>query len=168
MWRRRRSPDQAELEAALQEQRTEAPDDLVESLSRRIGAERPSARRAWSRTAYAGAVSVFIVGTFASFGGLGYAASPARSTYDAVKQIVVKHKLTVSVHTSSAAAQYHPKPHAVAPARAAAKPAGAVAGVTAVKSGTLPFTGLSLLATFMVSLALIAVGVALRRRERRN
>ena len=96
----------------------------------------------------------------------------AAGTYDVAKQIVVKHKVTLSVHTSSAAAQYPhtPKkaPKTVAPAKAAAKPTHAVAGVAAAGGGTLPFTGISLLATFVLSLALIAGGIALRRRERRN
>jgi hypothetical protein len=35
-------------------------------------------------------------------------------------------------------------------------------------SGTLPFTGLSLLATLFVSLALIAGGIALRRGEAKS
>jgi hypothetical protein len=115
---------------------------------------------------------VFILGTFASFGGLGYAASGASGTYDAVKQVVVKHKLTVSIPTSSAVAQYPAKPKPAPPApkgpfkppKAPKQQAGAVVGA----SSTLPFTGLSLLGTFLVSLALVGVGVALRRRERRS
>ena len=41
-----------------------------------------------------------------------------------------------------------------------------VGGVeAAAQGGTLPFTGLSLLATVLVGLALIATGIVLRRRE---
>jgi hypothetical protein len=115
-------------------------------------------------------VSVFILGTFASFGGLSYAASGAAGTYHAVKQVAVKHSLIVSVPKSSASAQYAPKPKPHKTTQPpAAKVAGTQAGVAGVSSGgTLPFTGLSLLATFILSLSLIALGVALRRRERRN
>jgi hypothetical protein len=37
-----------------------------------------------------------------------------------------------------------------------------------VQSGTLPFTGISLVGTFVLSLALIGGGILLRRRESRN
>jgi hypothetical protein len=142
----------------------------VGDLSRRLVPDDLPQPHAWSRLAFAAAVSVFILGTFASFGGLSYAASGATGTYDAVKQVVVKHRLTVSIPTSSATAQYPKKPltppTVVAPAKTSHKHhAGAAA---AVQSNTLPFTGFSLLATFVLSLALIGAGVALRRRERRN
>jgi len=170
MWRRRRTSGESELEAILRRQRADAPDGLVHDLASRIVASRPTPRRAFSRVAFAAAVSVFILGTFASFGGLGYAASNAKSTLTAVKKVVVKQKLNVSVR-SSAADQYAPtpakKPPAAAPAKAGVKPAAAVAGA-AKSGGTLPFTGVSLLATFVLSLALIAAGLVLRRRERRN
>jgi hypothetical protein len=143
----------------------------VDDLSRRLVPDDLPRPHAWSRLAFAAAVSVFILGTFASFGGLSYAASGATSTYDAVKQVVVKHNLKVSIPTSSATAQYPKKPltppSVVAPAKKAHKH-HAVAGAAAAQSGTLPFTGFSLLATFVLSLALIGAGIALRRRERRN
>jgi predicted transporter len=37
-----------------------------------------------------------------------------------------------------------------------------------VSAETLPFTGVSLLGTFVVSLGLIGAGIFLRRRERRR
>jgi hypothetical protein len=163
--RRSASRREPELEAALRELRSEAPAELVDDVSRRVAGRQSSRSRAWSRPVFAAAVSVFILGTFASFGGLSYAASGATGTYGAVKQVVVKHKLTV--HTSSAAAQYPHKPKKTGPFKPpkTPKPTGTVA---AVQSSTLPFTGFSLLATFLVSLTLIGAGIALRRRERRN
>lgn len=160
-----------ELETVLREQRAEARDEFVDQLSERLEASSRPAPRAWSRVALAGAVSTFILGTVASFGGLGYAASGAKGTYHAVKQVTVQHTLFVSVHKSSAADQYSPKPKPKKPK--AHKPATAtgVAGVQAAvarPSGTLPFTGISLATTLLVSLALIAAGLVLRRRERRN
>jgi hypothetical protein len=171
MWRRRNSSERrSELEAALRSQRAEPSAEFVDDLSRRLVPDDLPQPRAWSRLAFAAAVSVFILGTFASFGGLSYAASGATDTYDAVKQVVVKHKLKVSVPTSSATAQYKKNPltppSVVAPAKKTHK--HAVAGAAAAQSGTLPFTGFSLFATFVLSLALIGAGIALRRRERRN
>ena len=112
-------------------------------------------------------MAVFIVGSFASFGGIGYAASGAAGTYHAVKQVAVHHSLKLSVRKSSASAQYPHKPKK----KPKAGVVGAAAGKTppAVRTGgRLPFTGLSLLATLVLSLALIATGIALRRRERRS
>src|SRR5213592_1993104 len=173
MWKRRRSFGVgSEVEAALRAHRVEAPDDLVEGLSERVLAQRRRTQTGWSRLAFAGAVSTFILGTFASFGGLSYAASGAVGTYHAVKQVTVKHALIVSVHKSSAASQYAPtpKPHKKTHPPAGTQARTGVAGISAgVNTGrTLPFTGLSLLTTLIVSLALIVVGLALRRRERRN
>jgi hypothetical protein len=171
MWSRRGADRwRSSLEASLRSQRREAPADFVHHLSERVVAARTSPR--WgSRIAFAAGVSTFIVGTFASFGGLSYAASGATGTYGAVKQIVVVHKLKVAVHTSSAASQYphlpKKKPSAVfKPPKVSPKPA-ALAAVQ-VNGGTLPFTGFSLLGTLVVSLALIGAGIFLRRRERRS
>jgi hypothetical protein len=170
MWKRRKSFGVgSEVEAALRSQRVDADQSFVDGLSEHVLAQRSETRAGRSRLAFAGAVSVFILGTFASFGGLSYAASGAAGTYHAVKQVAVKHSLIVSVPKSSASAQYapKPKPHKTQPPAAAV--AGTQVGVAGVSSGgTLPFTGLSLLATFVLSLGLIVLGVALRRRERRN
>jgi hypothetical protein len=170
MWKRRKTfGGGSEVDAALRSQRVEASDSFVEELSERIAPEMSRTRTARSRLAFAGAVSVFILGTFASFGGLSYAASGAAGTYRTVKHVAVKHSLIVSVHKSSAAAQYAPKPKPHKTTPPAGNVAGTQAGIAGVSSGgTLPFTGLSLLATFLVSLALIVVGIMLRRRERGN
>jgi hypothetical protein len=160
------------IEDALRAHRAEASTDFVDDVSRRIAATPGPAGRGWSRLAFASAVTVFILGTFASFGGLSYAASGATGTYAAVQQVVVKHKLKVSVYTSSAAGQYPHAPTqkpAVKPVvKTHVKPHGSVLGTQAVSANTLPFTGISLLATFVVSLGLIGAGIVMRRRERRN
>jgi hypothetical protein len=124
--------------------------------------------------AFAGAVTTVILGTFASLGGLGYAASGATGAYRAALQVTAGHVL-ISVHKSSAADQYgpkpkpHKKPHKKHPS-AITRVAGEQAAVnkSVQSSGTLPFTGLSLLATLLVSLALIASGIALRRGETKS
>jgi len=144
-------------------------EEFVESLAERIDAERPVQRTAWSRLAFAAAASTLILGMFASFGGFGYAASGARSTYTVVRQAVVHHKLAVHPTKSSAASQYAKPPAPAQPAQ----PAQNVAGQTQVKGSalgavksSLPFTGISLLATVLVGFALLATGLILRRRER--
>jgi hypothetical protein len=167
MWKRRKFDRGSDLEARLRSYRTSAPEELVDRVGHQITGERLAPQRAWSRVAFASAVAVFMLGTFASFGGLSYAASGATGTFHAVKQVTAG-KLLVSTHKSSAADEYGKTP----PAKQA--PAAGNAGVqtslgSGVKaSGSLPFTGLSLAATLLVSLAMIASGLALRRRERRN
>ena len=175
MWKLRRMRRGSELEASLRSRRSEARAEFVADLSQRVLAEPfpPRSRRTWSRVAFAAAASTFILGTFASFGGVGYAASGAEGTYHAVKQVTVKHTLIVSVHKSSASDQYapNPKPHKKPKKHATGGVAGerGAAGVAGVRtSGTLPFTGLSLATTLVLSLALIVTGLALRRRERRS
>jgi hypothetical protein len=167
MWRNRRSRRQLDPEATLRSYRPEPRDEFVQSLADRIGAERPVHRTAWSRLAFAGAASTIVLGMFASFGGVGYAAGGATSAYSVVKKVVVKQKLAVDVHKSSASAQYGSNPQP--PPQ---EPAGQVEGSSAGAAGTvagaqsLPFTGVSLLATVALGLALLAAGLILRRRER--
>jgi hypothetical protein len=174
MWKLRRFTRGSGLEAVLRSRRSEARAEFVAELSKRVLDEPFAPRRTWSRVAFAAAASTFILGTFASFGGVGYAASGAKGTYHTVKQVAVKHTLIVSVHKSSARDQYAPKPkphkkkHVAAGVAGVAGQRGAV-GVAGVSTGgTLPFTGLSLVATLALSLAMIVAGLALRRRERRN
>jgi hypothetical protein len=166
---RRMFRGKSELETILRSQRAEAREEFVDGLSERVLSSPPETRRAWSRAAFAGAVATFILGSVASFGGLSYAASGAAGTYHTVKQVAVKHTLFVSVHKSSASDQYAPKPKPKKHKRhgAAAGVAGLQSAV-AKPSGTLPFTGLSLLTTLVVSLVLIATGLFLRRRERED
>jgi hypothetical protein len=167
MWSRR--GDHRWLEGALRAQRAEAPDGLVEDISGKLSSAPLQRRRAWSRAAFASAVSVFVLGTFASFGGLGYASSGASDTYSAVKKVAVAHKLKVAVHKTSAADQYHPTttPSAFTPPSSNGPSSGVAAAVT-TQGNTLPFTGFSLLGTFLASLGLIGAGIFLRRRERSN
>lgn len=166
MWHR--SDENRRLEGALRARRAEAPDHLVRDISAKVSAAPGRERRAWSRVAFASALSVFVLGTFASFGGLGYASSGASNTYNAVKKVVVVHKLKVSVHKSSAADQYSQpttKPSAFTPPSTKGPNSGVAAAVN-TQGNTLPFTGFSLVGTFVASLALIGAGIFLRRRER--
>jgi hypothetical protein len=118
-----------------------------------------------SRVAFAAAITTFMLGTFASFGGLSYAASGASTAAQAVERVVVE-QVPLVRENSAAADQYGP---AVTPPaeEEAASVAGTVAGAEAA-SGTLPFTGVSLAMTLLISLGLIGGGVMLRRREQRQ
>lgn len=158
---------ESDFEAKLRVARVEPREQFVDDLSRRVTASsgvrvaRPA--RPLSRVAFAAALTALMVGMFASFGGVGYAASSADHTYKAVKTLVVDHKLTVK--HSSAADQYGKPPSEPSTSTDGVSGEQTVAGAVAGQ-GTLPFTGLSLLATMLVSLVLIATGVMLRRRER--
>jgi hypothetical protein len=167
MWSHRRSRGQSDPEAMLRSHRAEPRDEFVQGLADQVDATRPASRTAWSRLAFAGAASTMILGMFASFGGLGYAASGANTTYSVVKKAVVDHKLSVDVHKSSAAAQYPDNtPSAEQPANnVAGETTGSAAGAVA-GAQTLPFTGISLLVTVLLGLALLTTGLILRRRER--
>jgi hypothetical protein len=117
----------------------------------------------WSRIAFAAALTTLLLGTFASFGGIGYAGSGATQAVNTLKTLSSKHKVTVH---SSADAQY-PKPPAKPSQGTRPAQRTQVAGAAAaVQSKTLPFTGISLLGTVLASIALIALGLVLRRRER--
>jgi hypothetical protein len=164
-WNRRRSDRR--LEARLHSARPEADEALVRSIA---GALEPRRQpRAWSRVAFAAAFTTFVLGSFASFGGISYAASGATNAVHTLTKLAKAEK--VVVHHSAAADQYtNPNPPADEGQAPASETQGAQAagGVEGTASGALPFTGLSLLATTLLGLAMIMTGLTLRRRERRK
>jgi hypothetical protein len=172
MWSLRTSrPRDPDLERSLRELRAEPRAEFMESLARRLQRERLPVARPWSRLAFAAAASTLLLGMFASFGGAGYTATASTSAYKAVKQIVAKHKVTVTVDRSSASAQYpgNPSPPANSTAAGHANRHSRVASATlqaAVESKSLPLTGFSLVGTVLISSALLVLGLLLRRRER--
>lgn len=175
MWNHRKSRRRlSDPEAVLRAHRSEPRDEFAHDLARRVQADRAVTRRptAWSRLAFAGSVSTLILGMFAAVGGFSYAASGATSTYSVVKQIVVEHELKVDVDRSSAQEQYPgtpPTPPKQPPQQDVGAENNAAAEVASVEAAeTLPFTGVSLLATALLGTALLALGLILRRRERRN
>jgi len=136
-----------------------------------------------------------MLGTLASFGGLGYAASSTKGAFVAVKKVVAPSRPQAAGNTA-AADQYRPekvtichKGHTITISRSALPahlrhgdtigPCGGVAGASASRtqggalgatgaSGTLPFTGISLAATVLLALILMTLGLALRRRANRR
>lgn len=148
-----RGEDDRELERRLRGLREEPSNELIDSIAARVGTRRP---RAWSRGMFAAAFATIVLGTFASLGGVGYAAAGAHQTIKAVAHTT--HKQT------SASSQY--KRTSVAHVAAAKTTPRLVP--TAVKGETLPFTGYSLIWTTVGGLILLLAGVALRRREHRR
>jgi len=120
-----------------------------------------------SRFAFSLALTALLVGTLFSFGGLSYAATQTKNAVHTLTKVAAAHK--VVVRQSAAADQYHKKnpgekqlftpPSGSSPGSAGSSP---------VQAGTLPFTGLSLAATAVLSGLFLLVGIMLRRRERRS
>jgi hypothetical protein len=166
MWILRRSRG-SDPEALLRAHRAEPRAEFVRGLAAHVDGQPARRVTPWSRLAFAGAASTVILGMFATVGGFGYVASGATASYSTAKQVVVKHKLVVTVHKSSASQEYPNTPSTPPKANVAGttqSQASGVAGVSAAK--TLPFTGISLLPTVLIGCALLALGLILRRRER--
>jgi hypothetical protein len=97
---------QDDIEDRLRKARAEPRAGFVEDLATRAV---PQAARSsgWSRAAFAASLTVMVLGTFASFGGLSYAASGGTHALGTIEKVTTSHRLVVS--HSSATAQY---PHA--------------------------------------------------------
>jgi hypothetical protein len=161
MWNRR--SNDRRLEARLRTARPEADEELVRNI---VGSLEPRREpRAWSRVAFAGAFTTLLVGMFASFGGISYAASGATTAVHTLTKIAKAQK--VVIHHSAAANQYEPGDEGQQAPTGETQGAQGAQGVEAA-SGTLPFTGISLLVTVLLGLTMVSTGLALRRRERRK
>ncbi len=125
----------------------------------------PKRPRRGSRFAFSAALTVLMLGTFVSFGGLSYAASQSKDAVHTLTKVAASRKIVV--HDSSAADQYHKKTHP-GQKQIFTPPPGPSSTGTVHQAGTLPFTGLSLGATALVSGLLLLIGIMLRRRERRS
>lgn len=118
-----------------------------------------------SKFAFSAALTVLMLGTFASLGGLGYAASQSKNAVHTITKVAAARKVVVL--DSSAAGQYH-KRTSPGKKQIFTPPSGPGSTGTVQQAGTLPFTGLSLTVTALVSGLLLLVGIMLRRRERRS
>ena len=190
-----RSPRKDSLARELRASRPELSGGFVDALSKRVDAGgRRRHLHTWSRVSFAGALTVLVLGTLASFGGLSYAASGTKQAVRTVKQVVAPSRPQI-VQKSAAQAQYgQPKvtichkghtitiSQAALPAHlrhgdtvgacgvagaSAERTAGGVLGSSA-SGGTLPFTGISLGVTVLLALLLVSLGLALRRRADRR
>jgi predicted ribonuclease toxin of YeeF-YezG toxin-antitoxin module len=160
------------IDKELRAARPEPRDELVSELTERAGVTR--VQRRWSRVAFASAVTVLMLGSFASFGGLGYAASSVEATAKAVKQTAAPAKKVKVAKQSAANDQYgarttaKPKPKPKIVATPPTQSSAGAAGAAAQSSETLPFTGISLAGTAVLGAALLVLGFILRRREARE
>ena len=176
-----------DLGAVLRASRPEPSRDFVDTLSARIASDgRRTRLRSTSRLSFAAALTVFMLGTLASFGGLGYAASSTKGAFQKVsalegpsagrtpasdqyvEKVTICHNgHTISISQSALAAHRRHGdtigPCGVLGASASRTPGGGTLGATA-SGAALPFTGISLAATVLVSLVLMTLGFALRRR----
>jgi hypothetical protein len=145
------------LEGELRAARPRPRDSFVAALAGRATSPAPSFRG--SRIAFSLAFSVFLIGSFTAFGGLGYASAGAKS----VAKVVI-HPSKATVRRTSASAQYAVPPP---PTGTHVSGAGKQLGVAGT-SRSLPFTGISLVLTVAIGAALLAAGLVLRVRERRG
>ena len=152
--------DRDRLGEELRADAPQAAEEFVRSLAHELGVSRPAHRS--SRLVFASAFAVIVLGALASFGGAGYAASGANQAAAAVKSAIVQKTSAGDEYGDKAAVQPAPvvKGVAVTQTKSATKPV--------TSSGTLPFTGLSLIGTLALGGALVGVGIALRRRESRE
>ena len=153
-----------QLENELRSVRPKPRAAFAKTLAQRIHEDqrRPGLYRA-SRVAFAASMTVVMLGTFASFGGVGYAAASAREAVAAVTS------LSANEGSSPAADQYKTEEQeevAAAAAQPPQRPARAVAARTA-SQGNLPFTGLGLVATALAGLGLAGAGGLLRLASRK-
>jgi hypothetical protein len=147
------------------------------------------------RLLFAGAVTVFMAGSLASFGGLGDAATSTKRSLVAVKRTLTRSSHKDALETNTPAAdQYAPAKvtichngHTIVINRSAlpghlrngdtSGPCPEIAGVHAARKrdaalaaitteDALASTGLYLGATVLTSLLLMTIGVALRRRTK--
>ena len=175
-----------DLGAVLRASRPEPSRDFVDTLSERIASDgRRTRLHSASRLSFAAALTVFMLGTLASFGGLGYAASSTKGAFKKVsalegpsaartpasdqyvEKVTICHNgHTISISQSALAAHRRHGdtigPCGVLGASASRALGGGALGATS--GGALPFTGISLAATVLVSLVLMTLGFALRRR----
>lgn len=92
--------DRIQLERMLRRARPEAPDLLVESISADVRTQlRRRPMRLTPARVFALALTLTMLGTLASFGGIGYAASAASQAVSAVKRVAAPNPVVKAVQT---------------------------------------------------------------------
>ncbi len=140
-----------DLEGELHAGRSEPRSEFVTSLA---GDVRGRVRRV--RVGLWLALAGLVVVAVASFGGIGTAATKHKATSASAQYTTYKPK-TAAKFTPKTATKAQPKQAAEAVAKTSAKP-----------STQLPFTGLALWVPLAIGLVLIAFGVTLRTRAKRQ
>jgi type VI protein secretion system component VasF len=157
----------------LRAHRATAPSEFRDSLEQRIEARtHRSPLYTWSRVSFASAVTVFMLGLLASFGGLGYAASGAGQAADSLQATVGTVRYvgeTAAQVVTGGGPEEEQKIQVQREQRIAPSVSQAVPPLEAEReSESLPFTGLALGTTLLVALGLIGTGIALRRAALRR
>jgi hypothetical protein len=118
-----------------------------------------------SRLVFVTALCVLVLGVFASFGGVSYAAHGIGHGVASVKAAVAGPRV---VHHSPATDQYQtPPPIGIPGGGGVSGAGGGGAGAQPAAMGNLPFTGFPVIFTNAVGFGLILIGLMLRRREQR-
>lgn len=162
LWKAGRRSD--DLEGLLRAHSPSPHPEFIDGLAGRLSRQVPHPR-AWSRIAFASALTTLMLGGFASFGALSYAAERVDHGVNAVKTVLGPpsgNAPRVS-HRSPAADQYKSPPPTTPPAGGVLGSGGAGA---AQVTGELPFTGFPLIVTAAIGFGFLVLGVMLRRRER--
>jgi hypothetical protein len=141
-----------DLEGELHAGRSEPRSEFVSSLA---GDVRGRVRRV--RVGLWMALAGLVVVAVASFGGIGTAATGKHNTAASAQYGTYEPKTKTAKFTPKTAQKAQPKQAAKAVAKTSAKPAT-----------QLPFTGLALWIPLAIGLALIAFGVTLRTRAKRQ
>jgi hypothetical protein len=155
-----------DVERLLEAHRPLPRTDFVHELARGLGRSEARHPLAWSRVAFVTALSVLMLGVFASFGGVSYAAGRVDSGVEAVKNALGGSDGSLRVSQSSPASDQYGSPP---PVQTGGGVLGSGGGASQPSpSGSLPFTGFPLIFTMAIGIGLMLVGILLRRRELRG
>lgn len=137
---------------------------FVAALARSLRTSRPRGAVPSSRLVFVTALCVIVLGVFASFGGVSYAAHGIGHGVASVKAAVGGPRV---VHHSPATDQYHTPPPVGIPGGGGVSGAGGGGAAQPAAMGNLPFTGFPVIFTSAIGFGLILIGLMLRRREQR-
>jgi hypothetical protein len=162
----RGSDDWHDVDKLLRLHRPSPSGDFVAAAARSLRPGRPRRAVPSSRLVFVTALCVLLLGVFASFGGVSYAAHGISHSVGSVKSAVAGPRV---VHRSPATDQYQPPPPVVTPPSGGgvSGAGGGGGGTQPAAMGNLPFTGFPVIFTGAIGFGLILIGLMLRRREQR-
>jgi hypothetical protein len=163
-----RGPDDGwnEVDELLRLHRPSPSPGFTTAVARSLRPSRPRGAVPSSRLVFVMALCVLVLGVFASFGGVSYAAHGISHSVASVKAAVGGPRV---VHHSPATDQYHTPPPVGIPGGGGVSGAGGGGGggTQPAAMGNLPFTGFPVIFTTAIGFGLILIGLMLRRREQR-